>query len=458
MVLHRTCSRSTANDPLHLCEVAERHTRIEFLTFASFRWLAAFCLVSPLLVGGLGIMFGLLFVLAAIVIVGVAWLQQGKSNKKGHELKFDGVWALLVIGAIGWAALAGWLCIRMMADGYHAEQTISQIERLLPAPILGAAALTFCVAGTRPQLAQIGLAASICAAFAMVFYANNPGILVTNATLNLFGLPLPEVRLPRINKLMMGHIWTLGAFLCLLGLHETPGWSRRAFQVAGFLICAYLAVVLTGSRAPALVLIGLLPFVGLYIFLPSGLTRRQIVIRTLALICGGVILLLGVVTLAIWAEISIVGRLAGAWQQILVGADQRIETSLYQRFVMYDAGWSAFVEQPIFGYGMHQRWAAIAPYLSDTSFTYTHLHNFALNQLVDGGIVALFFSVVVLFTLPAGWLIYRPAGIDALYAAMAVTLANLVLGLTNSLFAVDTITMMTAMSTAILIAAIGFKR
>lgn len=88
---------------------------------------------------------------------------------------------------------------------------------------------------------------------------------------------------------------------------------------------------------------------------------------------------------------------------IVDGTDDAImnvtsDTSVNQRLAMLIAGWNAFKERPIFGYGGQNRFDAAVDYLPVSfPFQYSHLHNDFVTHAVAGGIPAVFLLTVILF-------------------------------------------------------------
>ncbi|MFK7868128.1 MAG: O-antigen ligase family protein [Roseobacter sp.] len=74
------------------------------------------------------------------------------------------------------------------------------------------------------------------------------------------------------------------------------------------------------------------------------------------------------------------------------------DTSVNQRLAMLIAGWNAFKERPIFGYGGQNRFDAAVDYLPGSfAFQYSHLHNEFVTHAVAGGIPAVVLLTVILF-------------------------------------------------------------
>ena len=115
-----------------------------------------------------------------------------------------------------------------------------------------------------------------------------------------------------------------------------------------------------------------------------------------------------------------------------------LDTSFEQRAIMWQAGWNAFLEQPLWGYGIQNRFTA-----TDLPFSYTHLHNSLLTHLVAGGLAgALLYASLILFA-PFAWTYLRiarpaywhsldkPQRQELLWLGIIATLCPTLSGLTN---------------------------
>ena len=115
-----------------------------------------------------------------------------------------------------------------------------------------------------------------------------------------------------------------------------------------------------------------------------------------------------------------------------------LDNSFEQRAIMWQAGWTAFLEQPIWGYGIQNRFSA-----TDLPFSYTHLHNSLLTHLVAGGLAGAFLYAALILFAPLTWAclrIARPAywhhldksqRQELLWLGITATLCPILSGLTN---------------------------
>jgi O-antigen ligase len=96
--------------------------------------------------------------------------------------------------------------------------------------------------------------------------------------------------------------------------------------------------------------------------------------------------------------VSSVERLTRGLATVATG-DPSIEGSTGTRLIMYRAGIAAWMESPIWGYGVSERFSAAIPHLPEGyNFRFTHLHNSFLTHGVAGGVVGVAVLLSLLLT------------------------------------------------------------
>ena len=202
-----------------------------------------------------------------------------------------------------------------------------------------------------------------------------------NGRLSLFvGNPLP----------FAGAFLTLG-FISLLGWDER-GAGSRVVGIAAMALAILIVVLWSQSRGATLAAI---PLVGLAIWYmrPS---------RTVLLQGAALMVVVTVALISLFSDASIVSSALSRLSKglsVLVGEGAGVDASTWQRLVMYRAGIAAWMESPIYGYGISQRFHAVLPYLpQDFGSRYTHLHNTFVTHAVAGGLIGIFFLLTLLLT------------------------------------------------------------
>jgi O-antigen ligase len=183
---------------------------------------------------------------------------------------------------------------------------------------------------------------------------------------------------------------TLG-FVALLGWHDRSLRSR-SLAVAVLVIALGTVMFWSESRGSTLAALPLL-------MLSIWYTRpRPAALLVAALGLAALIAL--VMILGGFGEraISSVERLTRGLATVATG-DPSLEGSVGARLIMYRAGIAAWMESPIWGYGVSERFSAVMPYLPEGySFRFTHLHNSFLTHAVAGGAVGVAVLVSLLLT------------------------------------------------------------
>ena len=82
--------------------------------------------------------------------------------------------------------------------------------------------------------------------------------------------------------------------------------------------------------------------------------------------------------------------------------------SVWLRLDMWSAGLKAFIEAPILGHGIAERFTAIKPYLINFHFNFTHPHNDIIAGFISSGIFG-GIAVFILFTSAVSAAILAPS-------------------------------------------------
>lgn len=215
-------------------------------------------------------------------------------------------------------------------------------------------------------------------------------------------------------------------FFAMTGAAATQGRQRFLYFLGP--IMALVVIFASGSRA------ALIAFPVLLLVAALMLVRHKL--KALAL---SALVLFG------FGLVAYVGDIAGARSSTLfdilgrlAGGDNPADLGTAIRFILYRAGWSAFLDAPLFGHGWSQLMTAIVPYLDAFELTHAslpHLHNDALNFAVAGGILGLLAYVILLAT-PVLCCVLGPRDGQyriRLYGCSLLSISYLVLGLPDTM-------------------------
>lgn len=215
-------------------------------------------------------------------------------------------------------------------------------------------------------------------------------------------------------------------FFAMTGAAATQGRQRFLYFLGP--IMALVVIFASGSRA------ALIAFPVLLLVAALMLVRHKL--KALAL---SALVLFGFGLVAYLADVAgarsstlfdILGRLAGG--------DNPADLGTAIRFILYRAGWSAFLEAPLWGHGWSHLMTAIVPYLHAFELTHAslpHLHNDALNFAVAAGVFGLLAYAVLLAT-PVLCCVLGPRDGQyriRLYGCSLLSISYLVLGLPDTM-------------------------
>jgi O-antigen ligase len=217
------------------------------------------------------------------------------------------------------------------------------------------------------------------------------------------------------NALMFASQLTGLSFLSLLGHARRSRMDRHLAEIA--CVLGTLVVLLLAQARGATLTALLLAVVALWYVRPSlEFPRLKLALGVMA-----------VVSATLWLSLepgagrNIITRFGSAVG--MAGGVSAVDGSTSQRLAMYEAGWHAFLEQPLTGYGYSRRFeAATAFFPPGLDLSYTHLHNDYLTHLVAAGIPGiLVFLAYVCLPLAVLVLTGRPSR-DLKYMAFTGTL------------------------------------
>jgi O-antigen ligase len=283
---------------------------------------------------------------------------------------FDGAGRLFVAAFVGLAILFA-LSAERPADVLFAINFVAFLAYVPLATLLGRAAgpgNTQTVARLALAGAAIGCAGSLVDVY--VFHSARAGTL---------WLITDTVRL--------GNTAVLLGFLSLIGLAQ-PGDRRRWLFLLGPVLAAIVAL-LTGTRG-AMFAIPVLAVGSVFLIVRN---------KWIAAVLGA-----GVVAGLLAAGFSGIidnGRLdamIGVFRELADGAPVTDE-AMAIRFKLYEAGWQAFEQSPLFGHGWARLMSSVEPFLAGADKTYAklpHLHNEVLNFAVFGGVAGVAIYLVLI--------------------------------------------------------------
>ena len=216
-----------------------------------------------------------------------------------------------------------------------------------------------------------------------------------------------------------------------------------------FVIGIYFAGFLSGTRGTLFAMALIAPIIIFY--LSSGFKISLFIIFSSTLLA----ILLLLASSEFNLEYAYLNRIKNGLATMTLLENR--DSSIWQRLDMWSAGIKAFVEAPIFGYGVTERFMATKQHLNNQEINYTHPHNDVIAGFISSGVLG---GISVLISLMSGLLasILAPnRNTTKLYLALMLSCSTLVTGNVSTVLFNDTSSAWLAFSTY-LIWATDFKR
>ncbi|WP_419914360.1 O-antigen ligase family protein [Hoeflea sp.] len=236
------------------------------------------------------------------------------------------------------------------------------------------------------------------------------------------------------NPLVLALGAMVSGLLCIHGLLFFRGAMRWLLAVGA--LAALYALLSSGSRGPLLsysmTLAAYALIMGYRHFGLAYMAKRGV----LAAIAIG-LLSFGVIR----ADPELTNRIALAVERLERPNDSQLaEESISVRLLLYRAGWRAFMERPLTGYGRQDviHAAEAMDPQNEEKFTFSHLHNGYLTDLVASGVLGLLSLLAVLFV---PLFVLRNARPLVFGGVFCVVISYSLYGLTNLLFYHDVSTL-----------------
>ncbi|RYE08368.1 MAG: O-antigen ligase family protein [Hyphomicrobiales bacterium] len=246
-----------------------------------------------------------------------------------------------------------------------------------------------------------------------------------------FILGAPRVGGWQNSPIHFGDLAVIVGYMSLGGVLLTSLRWRALFLIGPVL--GGFAAVMSGSRSSIIVAIVLAPFALYFLIRHSGWRLRNLLI---ALAIGAAI-----VGVAAAFSGSRIERMLSAFTVIgeTLSGEPVGDSSFRYRLDMYQAGWKAFLDSPIFGHGWRHQMEAAFPYLTpDGQAGYQaehwgYIHNEALSLGVGMGVLG-FIAYVLLMAHPLALLAKAPRDTQTIprtYLCLTVVIGVFVAGLTD---------------------------
>ena len=196
------------------------------------------------------------------------------------------------------------------------------------------------------------------------------------------------------NSLMVASMILVISHLSLL---NSGTYLKKLFGVLGYIFGFLIIIFELDSRGASLAFILMSPIAFEYL-------RRREAMKALKAYLIFSSVLLSIVSLTIYfLPAHKINRYQSAYHQLLnLDTSTKIDGTAYARVVTYEAALDAIREEPLWGYGMSNRWNALEPYIDTYSNENGHSNNVFLNHFLSAGVLGgLILVLLVLFPIYA---------------------------------------------------------
>lgn len=389
---------------------------------AQYFWLTAITLFTFGFIGSLGHGFAVLFVFAFLVFDGKKiWASRINYRVLTVYLALSGVWYVLVLRSL---PITPW------------SDLVAAAAPMFPIAFVGLLILLSAQASFK--IAPKALGNIACASVI--------GIYLVILILDLLpsGHALKSYHQPRLslfsgNAIPFSTVSLSLSVMCLLGWHSRTR-TLRVFALGCALAGAYAAIILSGSRGPAIALVLISPLIAWH------LTRSKIWASAL---CGAFIVSACAVLMLQHLDIiniNFLHRITSGIETLITG--ENVNNSNYYRMHMWIASLSAIGDAPLFGFGLTERFEAIRPHLIEgVDGAYSHPHNDVFASAVSGGVFAGVAAALALLSPIVAWRLINRDNQDAFFLATVVAIIIFVAGSVNTIFFNDVASSWLAVST-----------
>ena len=326
-------------------------------------------------------------------------------------------------------------------------EVLNSLSPMLPIPIIGILIIfhsrtDFKISSKKlSKFSQISVIFSLAIYFLILMSVNSDSIfhqkMFYASRLTLFsGNPIP------FSFCLLGI-----SIFCLADFRNSDN-QAKFFSFLMFLIGAYFAGYMSGTRGTILTIIIIAPLI---IFqLTNNFKTSLLIIFFLA----SFFLISVTIALTLGLELPYFGRISKGLDTIFLSKNS--DSSILDRLEMWSAAMKAISNQPIFGYGITDRFDALKPYLNNSNLQYTHPHNDIIASMIASGITGSMFAIISIISALLAVMTAKYRSTQKLLMGLMVSISALITASTSTVFFNDISSAWLAFS-AYLIWATDFK-
>ena len=234
------------------------------------------------------------------------------------------------------------------------------------------------------------------------------------------------------------------SIFCLANWHHSNRKSKLVAFIL-FLSGIYFAGVLSGTRGTLLTLFLVAPII---IFCLSGKLKTTLLIISAATLS---FIILSQVKPLTSLENVYLNRITNGIETLALSENR--DRSVWLRLDMWSAGLKAFIEAPILGHGITERFTALKPYLKNSEINYTHPHNDIIAGFVSSGIFGGIAVFILLMSSVSAAIVAPMWNYTKFYFALMISCSAMVTGSVSTVLFNDISSAWLVFSTYLILAA-----
>jgi len=333
------------------------------------------------------------------------------------------------------------------------SQHIHDIGKIFPILVIGILALllkanTFKINYKMLSLVAV-LSIYLTSVLALIFRFFPPDVFILGQSFSKKTGILDRLEMGTGNALPFATIFITFAFLTCLG-YEKKSMFEKIISFSALILAILIVGFWNGSRGPLLLVAPLIFLMLWYLFKNSKSEKTWH-----SLILGSIVVILLTISFIIMQNFghNNTKNMVNGLKELTYSGNY--DHSVNTRLALYQAGFQAFIVNPIFGFGIGNLLESVTQFLpKNVNFNYSHLHNMFLNHVIAGGLVGLPF-LLMLATSPLLilWEKRNIISINGIYLLFLIVITIFGAGMSNTLFFHDLLSGF--FSVLILIAAIA---
>jgi len=313
-------------------------------------------------------------------------------------------------------------------------QHIHDIGKIFPILVIGVLALLLKTNTYKINYKMLSLVATmsiyLTSVLALIFRFFPPDLIISGQSFTQKTGVLTRLEMGTGNAIPFGTIFITFAFLTCLG-YDRKSLLEKIISFSAFILAILIVGFWNGSRGPLLLGVPLIFLMFWYLFKNSKFEQTW-----RPLILGFIVVTLLVISFIIMQSFghNTTTNMVKGFKEIIYSENH--DNSVSIRLTLYQAGFEAFLVNPIFGFGIGNLLESITQFLpKNVNFNYSHLHNMILNHAIAGGLVGLpFLFMLATSPLLILWQKRDIISIDEIYLSLLIVIAIFGSGMTNVLF------------------------